>query len=337
MSITAKELAKLLNLSEAAISMALNNKPGVSTYTKNLIWDKAKELGYDFSKIERKNPIAPIKHKILFAIYHESGAIVSDTPFFTSLFEGINQGCKDVGFQLYISDYYQSDNLDIFIKTMLESNYAGIILLGTEIGERDLKKFIETQIPIVLLDSYFETELINCVTINNNQGAYIATQNLIKKYKCCPGYLQSSYSIQNFKERADGYFKAIRTNGFSTSSCTLHKLSPSIEGAYYDMLEILNEGILPQRAYFADNDLIAAGAIKAFLEKGYKVPNDIAVVGFDNTFIKNQISPYITTIDVPKAQMGIAAVKRLNEIILGDKTIIKNEIFTKLLIRETSI
>ena len=80
MGITAKELARLLNLSEAAVSLALNNRPGVSTATRKRIWDKAQELGYDFSR--RAISRMELKGTICLVIYKKRGAVVDDTPFF---------------------------------------------------------------------------------------------------------------------------------------------------------------------------------------------------------------------------------------------------------------
>ena len=94
MAITAKELAKKLNLSEAAVSLALNNKPGVSTKTRKRVLEAAREFHYDFSRIRSAEPPAPLSGSIYLIIYHRNGAIVTDTPFFSQVFEGIDLECK---------------------------------------------------------------------------------------------------------------------------------------------------------------------------------------------------------------------------------------------------
>lgn len=86
MSITSKELAKILNLSPTAISMALNNKPGVSTATRKLVMETADKYGYDFSKLAEKHNL---KGTIYFVIYKKHGAVVSDTPFFLNYQKGL--------------------------------------------------------------------------------------------------------------------------------------------------------------------------------------------------------------------------------------------------------
>ena len=117
MSITAKELAAKLGLSEAAVSMALNNKPGVSTRTRKRILDAAKEYGYDFSRITRaqEDPVTE-SGTVYFIIYRKNGAVVPyqtadpgtsmDIPFFTQLSEGISSACKQHHFYLNISYIY---------------------------------------------------------------------------------------------------------------------------------------------------------------------------------------------------------------------------------------
>jgi len=181
MSITSKELAKILNLSPAAISMALNNKPGVSTATRKLVMETADKYGYDFSKLAEKHNL---KGTIYFVIYKKHGAVVSDTPFFSELSEGIALGCKKADYKLKISYVYEDE--DIVEKQLEEIQYSdciGMIVLGTEMKPEDLKPFQKLPIPFVLIDSYFETVSCDCVLINNVQGAYLAASHLIRKTK----------------------------------------------------------------------------------------------------------------------------------------------------------
>lgn len=337
MPITAKELAKMLNLSEAAISMALNNKSGVSTKTRKRVIEAAKQYGYDFTHInEDSTELQVTSGTIYFIIYRKHGAVVSDTPFFSQLSEGIDSGCKKSKYYLNVYYLYEGDDIALHLNEILNQGCKGIILLGTEMKEEDFRPFAKLSTPLVLLDNYFETITKDCVLINNIQGSYQATSYLISKYKTQPGYLHSSYMINNFSERADGFFKAVRMNGMSTSKSIVHLLSPSVEGSYADMLMLLDQAEETARCYFADNDLIAAGAIKAFRERGYGIPEDIAVIGFDNMPISTYIEPSLTTINVPKQYMGEMAVQRLVHIVeSGEFNPVKIEISTNLVKRKS--
>ena len=334
MGITAKELARLLNLSEAAVSLALNNRPGVSTATRKRIWDKAQELGYDFSR--RAISRMELKGTICLVIYKKSGAVVDDTPFFSSLTEGVAIGCKKCDYDLVIRHLYEDENLDEQLYLLEAAKFSGIIVLATEMNMLSMQPFAQFKTPIVILDSYFDTLDYDCVLINNIQGAFVATDYLINRRKQQPGYLRSAYSISNFEERADGFYKAIRTNGMSTSKCIVHQLAPSQEGACADMRALIAAGEELAGCYFADNDHIAIGAIHALCEAGYRIPEDIGVVGFDDLPLCEYLSPPLTTIHVPKQYMGETAVARMAQII-EDKSHspVKIEIETTLIRRKS--
>lgn len=335
MSITAKELAKKIGVSAAAVSMALNNKPGVSREIRQMILDEAEKNGYDFSRLSMKKPTG---RNIYFVFYRKHGAVVTDTPFFTQLSDGISESCKENGYKLNLRYVYDDgETLSEQIEDIQYSDCCGIILLGTEMNAQDFQRFKSLPLPLVLLDTYFETVQTNYVLINNVQGAYLATSYLIKRTRQQPGYLRSSYSIGNFEERAAGFYHAIRSGGMSASKSIVHRLTPSIEGAFSDMMEILEQEEELAQCYFADNDLIAVGAMRALKAKGYRIPDDIAIVGFDNIEFSNIVEPSLTTIHVPKKEMGQIAAERLFHLIEKKETTpVKIEIATRLVKRHSA-
>ena len=331
MSITAKQLAEKLGMSAAAVSMALNDKPGVSTETRKKVKVAAEKYGYDFTKIKPKK-----LHDgtINFLVYKKNGAVVSDTPFFEELSDGIMKGCRTAGYRPRITYLYQSDFSERTLEEIQYSDCAGVLLLCTEMTTKDLEPFLSLPMPLLLLDSYFERFSCDTVIINNRQGAYQAADHLIHKCKSQPGYLKSSYPINNFLERTDGFYKAVRSNGMAASQSIVHELTPSMSGAYADMKQILASGEPLARCYFADNDLIAAGALRALHEAGIRVPEDVALVGFDNMPLSQMLEPPLTTIHVPKEYMGEQAALRLAQRILRpDMPVVKTEIATQLVDR----
>lgn len=328
MAISAKELAKKLNISAATVSMVLNRKPGISEKTRTLVLEAAREYGYDFSK---KLEASEEKGSILYVIYKKHGTVVADTPFFSQLTEGIEQACKGKGYELQITYFYENKDIGAQIQELSEKNCQGILLLGTEMGVEYFQPFTSLKVPMVVLDTYFEELDCDSVLINNVQGAYLATNYLIDKGLEEIGYLRSSYPIGNFEERADGYYKALRHHDRPTGHPYVHRLTPSMEGAYTDMAEILRTQPPVASAYFADNDLIAAGAMRAFKEFGYRIPEDVSIVGFDDTPICDFLEPPLTTMEVPKKRLGELAVLRLLQKINGEtKVKIKTEVSVKL-------
>lgn len=329
MAVTAKQIAEQLNLSEAAVSMALHQKPGISTKTSKRILETAQSLGYDFTKI---TPARSDTGVIRFIFYNKHR--IFDSPFFTELTSGVESGFKNTGYRLIMNHINDIDDVQEQLDEIVNAECDGIILLGTEMEREDFSPFSLLDLPVILLDTYFNSSKMDCVLINNESGARLAANYLIKKRHAQPGYLRSSYSINNFEERGDGYYKAIRQNGMSVSQSITHFLSPSIGGAHADMLALIEQGEPLANCYFADNDDIAIGAMRAFQERGYRIPEDIAIVGFDNTPFSPYVNPPLTTVNVSKKYMGKLAAERMLSIIrVPEYHPVKIEVNTNLIIR----
>lgn len=332
MAITAKELAKKLNLSATAVSMALNNKPGVSTATRDQVIKAAEKYGYDFTRLSLKNGHSG---DIYCIIYRAHNAILNYLPIFSELTDGIEQECRNQGYQLKLVQINEKrDDVQKWIEDLRIANCAGIILLGTETSIHVCKLFLQLSVPVLLLDSHFDSLGCSSVLINNRQGAYLATSLLINQCGCQPGYMRSSYRIGNFEERRIGFDTALREHGMSPSNSVIHELPPSIEGALSDMLEIIDRDASLAKCYFADNDLIAIGAMKALKLRGYRIPEDVAIVGFDNISESRIVEPSLTTIDIPRTFMGQTAARQLiHQITTPVPHTVKIEISTKLVKR----
>lgn len=332
MKVTARDIARKLNVSAAAISMALNNKPGVSEELRQKIIRTAREMGYDFSRIEARNHAS---NAIGFVFFHKN--FVFDTPFFTELAQSIETSIKKSGYNLTAFHIHDLDQIEEEVASLAAMNYAGIILLGTTMSRQEFQPFKKLKMPLVLLDTSFEGESVNCVTISNLEGARAATSYLIEKHHEQPGYLQASQEIVNFKERREGFYEAIRAHALSPANSIVHTLSPSIDGAYADMLAILRNPQPIASCYFADNDEIALGAIRAFKAMGYRVPEDVAIVGFDNISYASLVEPSLTTYHVPKDFMGRTAAQLLVSLIESrEKQTLRIGINGRLIIRDSA-
>ncbi len=327
---TVKDIAKAANVSPATVSNALNNRKGVSDNIKRLVFKVAKDMGYTRE--------VSVRNTIRFVIYKRHGLVVSDTPFFSSLVEGIGKQCRALGYELLVSHVNINDmDYKETVNSINSDNSSGIILLATEMTEEDLELFQTFMGPVVLLDSCFRSNAHDSVLINNIDAAYKATAFLAENGHSDIGYLCSSYRINNFDFRRKGYLEAMKHHNFVVEERYQISLEPTVEGSYKDMKRLLEavDTVLPT-AFFADNDIIACGAMKALLEKGFKIPEDISLVGFDDMPLCEMTNPRLTTIKVFKQEMGSIAVKRLVEKIGGmDDIVQKIELGTKLIIRDS--
>ena len=178
--------------------------------------------------------------------------------------------------------------------------------------DKDFALFKDLRQPVVFLDSCFPYENQDFVLINNIQGAYIATKHLIDEGHEQIGYLQSSVYINNFGEREQGFVQALMNHNLAVDRSLWYQLEPTLDGAYRDMQAVLARGnYKPPTSFFADNDIIAFGAMSALKEFGIRIPQDVSIVGFDDMPYCEISDPKLTTIHVNKQQLGAAAVKRL--------------------------
>lgn len=333
MSISAKELAEKLNVSAATISMVLNRKGGISPATQERVLNGAKEYGYDLSKYYMYNEET---RNICFLNYKKSGKVVTDTPFFAEIAEGISNACKVKNINLSIDYIYGANPVLPQLNELSTKDFSGIILLATEMNQEDFEPFKSLSCPIIVLDCYYDEIEFDTVLINNIQGAYNATGYLAQQGFTQIGYLKSSVRIANFNERADGYYKALRHYGIKKNMDYVLELSPSMEGAYADMKELLASGIPLAEAYFADNDWIASGAMRTFGEAGIRIPEDVSIIGFDDVPICSFLSPPLTTMHVYKHALGALAIEQLlNKINATSRTPIKTELSATLVERSS--
>jgi LacI family transcriptional regulator, purine nucleotide synthesis repressor len=327
-----QDIARLANVSPGTVSNALNNRKGVGKETKEKILKIAEELGYYRSNAKEESRV------IRFIIYKKHGYVVSDTPFFSALIEGIERECRAEGYEMIISHVISGeDDIEDIYQIVKQDQVAGVLLLATEMEEADLEPFKNLSVPSVILDSYFKNADFDYLLINNTKGTHQAVMYLVEKGHVKIGCLGSSKPINNFKFRYEEYTRTLSESNLSKDTDFELFLEPTLEGAYRDMKKILEAGgrKLPT-AYFAFNDIIALGAIRAMKEHGISVPEQVSVVGFDDMPFAEISSPRLTTVRVHKQYIGKMAVRRLlQKISEADEVKLKIEINTELVIRES--
>lgn len=321
MTVTARDVAKKANVSPATVSLVFRNKPGVGVETRERVMAVAQELGYAYSSAP--NP----SHKtgtLQFVIYKGNGNVVGDTPFFEGLARGITDEAYRLGYHHMVTTYfYANQDAKEQIKALQTTKSAGIILLATEMRAGDVTQFEHLGMPIVLLDSWFPTKTLDAVIIDNQRAVWNATQYLVNRGHRRIGYLQADSGIRNFLERHDGYAQAMRAlvdRTFDPRSLAI-RVGTTDKSAHDDMCnwlaaraDIRDRDTMPT-AFVADNDWVAAGCMQALQEAGWRVPEDVSIIGIDNLPICTQVTPHLTTMAVPKERMGATATRRLVDLI----------------------
>ena len=323
-----KLISTLTGFSAATVSNALNNKKGVNKQTAEIIFNAARDCGYLSAA-----KIGGIK----LVICKSSGLVVSDTPFFASLVEGIETESRAAGYEITICNLTRDDPAyPQRLKEVLNDNTMAILLLATELTEQDAQAYKAALAPIVVLDNWFEQTDFDSVLINNTDSVCKAVEYLAEKGHTNIGYLAGSHRIKNFFYREVGYRRALTNKGLDYRPEFRFLLSPTADGAYEDMMGLLKAKPALPTAFFADNDIIALGAMKALQQYGIRLPDDVSIIGFDDMPFSSIASPALSTIHVYKQKMGQAAVRRLIEILKsGSRIKTKTLICTDFVERES--
>lgn len=301
-----KTISGLTGFSPATVSNALNNKRGVNKDTAEKIFKTAREIGYlDGQRVTG----------VKLVIYRKNGFVVNDSPFFSSLMAGVEAECRSFGFDCIFCHIDQdSPSYDEEMGELLNDASSALLILATEMDPAEAAKFQNALGPVVMLDNWYEGLGCSAVLIDNTDAACRAVEYLIQKGHRRIGHLRGSSEIKNFYYRKLGYQRALQEHGLSLNPAYTFTLTPSMEGACGDMAALLEERPELPTAFFADNDMIALGAMRALQQHGFRIPQDVSVVGFDDLPFCSISTPPLTTVKVYNRQMGCAAVRRLMQL-----------------------
>lgn len=326
---TIKKISEIAGVSQAAVSLALNNKPGVSEETRNMIIEIANKYGYNKKQsIQSKN--------ILFVKYVGNGAAVEQNgDFIARVIDSIEQTSGNLGYNLIIKNVLAAE-FQTEIRTINFDEYVGVVFLGTEATTEDLNLLQKVASPIVVVDNMFASDDVDCVVMDNCGGIHQGMEHLVNLGHTKIGYIDSIVRFSNFDHRTEAYYKGIQEFSLEANQPVI-QVSPNLEGAYADFLNYLSkwEGELPT-AFMAANDTIAIGAVKAFKEFGLEIPNQVSIIGFDDMPFCTVLDKALTTIRVHKERMGSLAVHLLdNKINDPSEGNVKMLVVTKLVERES--
>lgn len=316
MKVNIKLISELSGYSPATVSNALNNKRGVSRETSEKILKIAEEYGYSSnSKISSVKLVA----------YKDQSSTAAETPYFTELMEGIDEECRKYGYTLELCNLNKnSGDYEIRLQEILTEPNTAIILLATELSEQESARFLNAKAPLVVVDALFEANDFDTVASDNSESVYKAVNYLLNNGHTHIGYIRSKTRVCNFTQREIGFKRALAAGGAPIDLRFIFEVTPTLDNAFRDMETYINENRAMPTAFFADNDVIAIGAMKALIKHGYKIPEDISVIGFGNLPFCRISSPELTTISVNQRFMGKAAVVRIfQKITMSNAAIIK--------------
>ncbi len=311
MSTRIKDIAEKAKVSLATVSLVLNNKPGVKGTTRERVIDIARELRYDFN--QSKTSLTPVKGRIRFLKIAKHGHTVNrdHDVFIADYIEGLNQEAQSSRYQFEISTHDTKNIRSVIDSHSGSSPPDGLIVLGTELSYEDIKAFEAIRIPVGFIDSYYDFIDFDFVDMNNIDASYRILNHFISNGHREIGFINSPVQVKNFKLRLIGYREALKNFNLPFNEKYVFTVDSTFNGAYSDMLSLINRGVeLPSALYIA-NDIMAYGCIKALKERGYSIPGDISIIGFDDLPMSSMMDPPLSTVKVSKIRIGKMGMKLL--------------------------
>ncbi|CAM4126584.1 LacI family DNA-binding transcriptional regulator [Geobacillus stearothermophilus] len=304
-----KDVAKRANVSTATVSRVLRNTGNVTEETRQRVLEAIEALNYQPNVLGR----------YLRRMETETVLVVVPdimNPFFSKVLRGIEAVALKHGYQVLLGDTQNDARLEEqYLNVLPQRQVDGMIFLTARI-RKELMEEMARQFPIVLACEYLEGADIPTVSIDNISSARKATEHLIRLGHCRIAHLSGPMNIILSRDRLRGYQQALAQHELEADAALVQEGDFTYESGYNLTLKLLALE-KPPTAIFAANDEMAIGAIKAVRHRGGRVPDDVAVVGFDDIQMASIFEPSLTTIAQPMFEIGQKAMELLLALIEG--------------------
>jgi len=304
MTVTIYDVAKEAKVSISTVSRVINNSPLVKEETRQRVKKVMQKLNY------RPNVMA---RGLMLKKSHTIALILpnSHAPFFSEIIGGVEQVASNYGYNIIIgSDYREKKKQLSFVTFFAEGRIDGLIIMLPRFVGKDIQTLLNQPLPLVSLGSQVPGLDTSCVLIDNFGGAYEAVQFLINKGHKRIAFISGIFHTKDNTERLQGYKAALKDHGINLRPHYIARGDFLEESGRKTMAELLKVNPRPT-AVFAANDNMAIGAMDIIKKSGLKIPDDIAIVGFDDIPLAAYTQPPLTTVRQPMLEMGKVAAEKL--------------------------
>lgn len=335
MGVTIRDVAAQAGVSASTVSLVLNNRPGIGEETRQQVFKTAQAMGYQIPVTENERKSGGT---IRFLKIAKHGHIINrnHNVFIADYIDGLEKEAREYGFVLEVQNHNGFDYEGIQ-RELDETRPDGLIILATELDERDIPLFETLSVPMVFIDASHPASPFDFVDMDNEGAVYSIVCELKKRGHQKIGLVKSSVDTRNFGLRERSFFEALDYFGLSSRAEWTYSVDSTFEQASTDMEEGLEEGRDMPTAFFCVCDIIAFGCMKALKKKGFVLPDDIAVVGFDDLPSSRMSDPPLSSIKVSKTRIGRRAFQLLYRRLTADEKLPYEKVFigSELIIRES--
>ncbi len=312
MSSTVRDVADRARVSAATVSLVLNGKGGISEETRSRVLLAAADLNYEprSSKVAKASALGTLR--FLKIAKHGHTVNRDHNTFISDYIDGMSNQAAACGYKLEVVSH-EGGPIEEIVTSLAGAALSGVIVLGTELTEADVKLFEASPVPLVVIDTFHDLIECNFVNMNNRDAVFKILAHLAAQGFRHIGFIASNVQTINFHLRREAFVEGMKHFALPVAARDIVTVDSTYDGAYQDMLVKLRAGLTVPECYVCTNDIIAYGCIKALREFDIRIPQNLSLVGFDNLPMSATMDPPLTTIDVSKRKIGNLAITLLAE------------------------
>lgn len=311
--LTIRDIAAQAGVSPATVSLVLNGKGEITSETRTRVLEAVARLDYTPRTSKTAADDMPTLRFLKIA-KHGHTVNRDHSVFISDYIDGMSQEAGKRKYKLEVVSF-EGQPVSQIAESLTGSAVSGVIALGTELSEQDIRLIQAVGLPTVFIDTYYEVIDANFVDMNNEDAVFKVLSRFRQSGFERIGFIASYVDTTNFKLRRDAFFKNMTRLDLRVRDEDVLSIESTYEGAYADMIELLRSGIDLAPCYFCTNDVIAYGVIRALREFKVRIPQDVSIIGFDNLPQSATMEPSLTTIEVSKRKIGNLAVTVLDDIV----------------------
>ncbi len=303
--VTINDIAKAANVSPSTVSRTIANNPRISAKTRERIFKLMKEMNYHPNMIARS--LANKSTRIIGVIVTGSAENAFQHPFFPEILSGIASGAYRSGYKILISSVNSAQEEKKAVSEYAMSGItSGIILLASRVRNTSADELKQMDFPFVVVGRPENERDVNWVDNDNVRVGYDLARHFIENGRREVAFLGASPEFTVTSDRLEGYRKALIENDIPVRDELIVNGKFVDDTGYGLMKELLDRGVRPDGVIACD-DLLAFGAIRCLQEKGFRIPEDIAVAGVNNVPLDEYFAPPLTSVDVNAFSLGAKA------------------------------
>ncbi len=331
-NLTLEEIAVLTGVSRSTVSRVINNQPNVKEEVRERVQKKIEEVGYRPHGAARR--LAGDRSYTLSIIIPYDVQAIFTEPFFPAALTGITHQAEQNDYYVMLSMVERSREEDFYHRVVRGQMPDGVIVLSAKADNKIVPRLIEDKVPFVVIGRHLHIPDISYADVDNIGGARTAVRHLLERGRKKIATITGPVSMVAGVDRREGYLSALNEAGIEIRPELIAQGDFTRESGYFAMQQLLPS---QPDAVFAASDLMALGAMSAIRTANLRIPDDIAVVGYDDAPVAAYTDPPLTTMRQPSKELGATAVDVLLRLITeGQEQQLSTVLPAELVIRSSS-